>query len=157
MTTLKKMALPLVLTATFAAGLLAHPLEEDESMDLGAFSISLSVGDLEESEAFYQTLGFARVGGDPTMNYVILRNGTTKIGLFHDMFEGNLLTFNPGWDQHDAALTEFEDVRDLQRRLKAAGMAFTTEADDATDGPASFVLTDPDGNMILVDQHVPRP
>lgn len=123
-------------------------------MDLGAFSISLSVKDIEASRAFYEKLGFTVFGGDITQKWLILKNGDHLIGLFQGMFEGNILTFNPGWDQDANTLGSFTDVRDLQRQLKAQGLQLETEADEKTTGPASFVLQDPDGNVILVDQHI---
>ncbi len=122
-------------------------------MELGAFSISLAVKDLERSKTFYETLGFAQMGGDPDHGYVMLANGSTVIGLFQGMFEKNILTFNPGWDQAAQPLASFTDVRELQRRLKEGGVNFATEADPSSTGPASFVIEDPDGNPILVDQH----
>ena len=122
-------------------------------MNLGAFSVSLAVKDIKASQAFYEKLGFEGVGGNVEDNWLILRNGDHVIGLFQGMFERNLLTFNPGWDQQCAELETFTDVRELQRTLKDAGIAFDTEADETTEGPASFVITDPDGNPILVDQH----
>ena len=124
-------------------------------MELGAFSISLAVKDLDASRAFYETLGFENAGGDGE-HWQILRNGTHVIGLFQGMFERNILTFNPGWDQNAQPLTSFRDVRDLQRELKRRGMKFAQEADENGTGPASFVVVDPDGNPVLVDQHVPR-
>lgn len=123
-------------------------------MKLGAFSISLSVKDLAASQAFYSKLGFEPVQGDATQGWLIMRNETTNIGLFQGMFENNLLTFNPGWDAHAEPLGSFEDVRELQKSLRSDGVEFSTEADEATEGPASFVIVDPDGNTILVDQHV---
>lgn len=126
-------------------------------MDLGAFSISLAVRDLAASRAFYEKLGFQRVGGDPAQNWLILRNGDTTIGLFHGMFERNTLTFNPGWTKQAQPLEKFEDVRDIQRRLKTSGLAPASEADESTTGPASMMLIDPDGNPVLIDQHVGRP
>lgn len=123
-------------------------------MNLGAFSISLSVKDIEASKAFYEKLGFTVFGGDITQNWLIMKNGAHLIGLFQGMFEDNILTFNPGWDQDANNLDNFTDVRDLQRQLKAKGITFESEADEKTTGPASFVLLDPDGNPILVDQHV---
>src|SRR5690606_22918333 len=123
-------------------------------MDLGAFSISLSVKDIEASKAFYEKLGFTVFGGDITQKWLILNNGDHLIGLFQGMFEGNILTFNPGWDQDANTLGSFTDVRDLQRQLKTQGLQLETEADEKTTGPASFVLQDPDGNVILVDQHI---
>ena len=123
-------------------------------MDLGAFSISLAVKDLEASRKFYEKFGFTASGGDPSQNWLILKNGDHVIGLFHGMFEKNILTFNPGWDQNAQKLSNFTDIRDLQRRLKAQGVPLTSEADETTTGPASFIALDPDGNPVLVDQHV---
>lgn len=123
-------------------------------MPLGAFSISLSVKDLDTSKRFYEDLGFEVFAGDAAMNYLIMKNGNTLIGLFHGMFQGNILTFNPGWDENAKALEDFEDVRSIQRRLKAKGVLLLTEADEQGSGPASFTLVDPDGNAVLVDQHV---
>jgi catechol 2,3-dioxygenase-like lactoylglutathione lyase family enzyme len=122
-------------------------------MDLGAFSVSLSVKDLAASQAFYEKLGFEPVGGDATQNWLILRNGDHVIGLFQGMFERNVLTFNPGWDQQCNETRSFTDVRDIQATLKKRGLAFASEADAATSGPGSFTVIDPDGNPILVDQH----
>lgn len=121
-------------------------------MDLGAFSVSLAVADLDASRDFYGRLGFAAFAGDGT-NWLILKNGDHVIGLFHGMFDKNLLTFNPGWDNNAQAVDEFTDIRDLQRELRAQGVEFAQEADETTTGPASFVVIDPDGNPILVDQH----
>lgn len=123
-------------------------------MKLGAFSVSLSVKDLAASREFYEKLGFQPVGGDPEQNWQILRNGDVTIGLFHGMFEGNILTFNPGWDSQARDVEEFTDVRELQRQLKAQGIEMVSQADESGSGPASFVIVDPDGNAILVDQHV---
>ena len=123
-------------------------------MNLGAFSISLAVKDLTASRAFYEKLGFEQVHGDQTQNWLILRNGETTIGLFQGMFERNMLTFNPGWTSQAEPLTEFDDIRDIQQRLKASGLTLTAEADESTSGPASLTLVDPDGNPILLDQHV---
>ncbi len=123
-------------------------------MELGAFSVSLAVRDLEASRSFYEKLGFTVTGGDAAQNWLILKNGPHVIGLFQGMFEKNILTFNPGWDQNARRLDRFTDVRELQRRLKAAGIELITEADEASTGPASFMTVDPDGNPILVDQHV---
>ena len=122
-------------------------------MKLGAFSISLSVKDIQASIAFYKSLGFDDMGGVPDQNWVILKNGDTLIGLFQGMFEGNMMTFNPGWDQAAQPLDSFDDIRDIQKHLKAEGVALDSEADESTSGPASMMLTDPDGNVILVDQH----
>ena len=123
-------------------------------MELGAFSISLAVEDLEASRVFYEKFGFEVVGGDPSQNWQILRNGGHTIGLFQGMFERNILTFNPGWDEEARPVETFTDVRELQRRLKAQGVPLVSEADEHSTGPASFVAVDPDGNPVLVDQHV---
>ena len=123
-------------------------------MRLGAFSISLAVRDLEASRAFYAALGFDDMGGDPEHGFLILKNGNTVIGLFQGMFERNILTFNPGWDQSAQPVGDFTDIRALQKALKTKGLAFDTEADENGSGPASFMLTDPDGNPVLVDQHI---
>ncbi|MCA9946470.1 MAG: VOC family protein [Anaerolineales bacterium] len=122
-------------------------------MDLGAFSISLAVKDLQASKAFYQKLGFEIFGGDEAQNWLILKNQQHIIGLFQGMFEQNILTFNPGWDQEAQALDSFTDVRELQSQLKTQGVDFAQEADETGTGPASFIIIDPDGNPILVDQH----
>jgi catechol 2,3-dioxygenase-like lactoylglutathione lyase family enzyme len=123
-------------------------------MELGAFSISLAVKDIHASKAFYEKLGFKEFGGDISQNWLILKNGETVIGLFQGMFDKNMLTFNPGWNQEAQNLDTFTDVRALQRQLKAQGMEFMSEADESTTGPASFIVIDPDGNPILFDQHV---
>ena len=123
-------------------------------MQLGAFSISLAVVDIEASRTFYEKLGFKAFGGDVSQNWLILKNGDHVIGLFQGMFEKNTLTFNPGWDSNARKLDAFSDIRDLQRHLKGQGVEFLSEADESTTGPASFVVVDPDGNPILVDQHV---
>ena len=123
-------------------------------MELGAFSVSLAVQDLEASRTFYEKLGFEVVAGEPSENWQILRNGSCTIGIFQGMFEKNILTFNPGWDSQGQNLETYTDVRDLQRQFKAEGLQLQVEADENSTGPASFVLTDPDGNPILVDQHV---
>jgi catechol 2,3-dioxygenase-like lactoylglutathione lyase family enzyme len=123
-------------------------------MELGAFSISLAVKDLHASREFYTKLGFVEFGGDATQNWLILKNGDHVIGLFQGMFEKNMLTFNPGWDSSAQELKAFMDVREIQRRLKADGLALVSEADEHTQGPASLVIEDPDGNPILIDQHV---
>ena len=123
-------------------------------MNLGAFSISLAVKDIEASRVFYEKLGFKPVMGEIAQNWLILRNGDHVIGLFQGMFEKNILTFNPGWDQNTKPQDTFTDVRELQRQLKAQGVELQSEADENTTGPASFMAADPDGNTILVDQHV---
>ncbi len=122
-------------------------------MKLGAFSVSLSVKDLRVSKEFYEKLGFTVFSGGMDKKYLIMKNADTLIGLFEGMFEGNILTFNPGWDQNAGAVDPFEDVRDIQKRLKDDGVNLLTEADSQSTGPASFMMTDPDGNVILIDQH----
>jgi catechol 2,3-dioxygenase-like lactoylglutathione lyase family enzyme len=122
-------------------------------MNLGAFSISLAVKDLDASRRFYEAFGFTAFGGDASQGWLIMKNGSHVIGLFQGMFDRNMLTFNPGWDQDARALPAFTDVRDLQRALKAQGIQFQQEADPTTTGPAHFIVVDPDGNPILVDQH----
>jgi lactoylglutathione lyase len=121
-------------------------------MNLGAFSISLSVKDIHASKAFYEKLGFSTLGGDVAQNWAILKNGDHVIGLFQGMFEKNMLTFNPGWDQSAQELSHFTDIRDLQKQLKEQGVHIIEEANNGT-GPAHFTLEDPDGNPILIDQH----
>jgi catechol 2,3-dioxygenase-like lactoylglutathione lyase family enzyme len=123
-------------------------------MQLGAFSVSLAVKDLQASKSFYEKFGFQAFAGDAAHNWLILKNGDHVIGLFQGMFEKNILTFNPGWDQNAQKLESFTDVRELQRQLKAQGVQFVQEADESTTGPASLIAVDPDGNPILIDQHV---
>ena len=123
-------------------------------MNLGAFSVSLAVKDIAASQAFYEKFGFTVFMGDAAQHWLILKNGDHVIGLFQGMFERNILTFNPGWDSNARPLDAFSDVRDLQRQLRAQGVQFVSEADESTTGPASFMAVDPDGNTILVDQHV---
>lgn len=123
-------------------------------MQLGAFSISLAVKNLAASRTFYENLGFKEFGGNAAQNWLILKNGDHIIGLFQGMFEKNMLTFNPGWDQNAKALDGFTDVREIQRQLKALGVGLDSEADESTTGPASIILTDPDGNPVLIDQHL---
>lgn len=122
-------------------------------MELGAFSVSLAVKDIQVSKEFYEKLGFEFFGGDISQNWVILKNGDTVIGLFQGMFDKNMLTFNPGWDGNAQEVDKFVDVREIQRQLKEKGVEFTNEADESTTGPASFIIADPDGNPILFDQH----
>jgi catechol 2,3-dioxygenase-like lactoylglutathione lyase family enzyme len=122
-------------------------------MQLGAFSISLSVKDLALSKAFYEKLGFNTFAGSMQQNYLIMKNGNALIGLFQGMFQGNILTFNPGWDENAGNVETFDDIRKIQQHLKNNGLTLTTEADEKTEGPASLVLSDPDGNVILLDQH----
>lgn len=122
-------------------------------MQLGTFSISLSVGDINASKAFYENLGFTAFAGDISKNYVIMKNGNALIGLFQGMFENNILTFNPGWDENANNIEKFDDVREIQRQLKNKNIKLTAEADENTSGPASIMLADPDGNVIYIDQH----
>ncbi len=122
-------------------------------MDLGAFSVSLSVKDLNASKQFYEKLGFSQMGGGLEMNYLIMKNRTTLIGLFQGMFDGNILTFNPGWDTVGENIDPFDDIREIQKKLKSSGINLVNEVDESSEGPANLVLTDPDGNVILVDQH----
>ena len=123
-------------------------------MQLGAFSVSLAVKDLQASRSFYEKLGFTEFGGNAAENWLILKNGDHTIGLFQGMFDKNILTFNPGWDQNAQPLDAFTDVRELQRKLEAEGIEMKVKADESTSGPASLMVEDPDGNPILVDQHV---
>jgi catechol 2,3-dioxygenase-like lactoylglutathione lyase family enzyme len=135
----------------------ASQKEDDKRMELGNFSVSLSVKDLKASREFYEKLGFRVFAGSLDANMFIMQNETSTIGLFQGMFEKNMLTFNPGWDRHGASLPEFEDVRDIQRIMKEKGLTLVTAADESKSGPASLMVIDPDGNPILIDQHVPRP
>jgi catechol 2,3-dioxygenase-like lactoylglutathione lyase family enzyme len=125
-------------------------------MRLGNFSVSLAVKDLAASREFYEKLGFLVIGGNGR-NFSILQNETSTLGLFQGMFDKNILTFNPGWDRTCATLPDYDDVRDIQRELTSRGLALATKADESTSGPASLVMFDPDGNQILIDQHVPSP
>jgi catechol 2,3-dioxygenase-like lactoylglutathione lyase family enzyme len=129
----------------------------EQEMTLGNFSVSLAVNDLNASRAFYEKLGFRAIGGEASQNWLILQNDTATIGIFQGMFEKNMLTFNPGWDRTGQTLREFQDVREIQRILKERGLSLALEADERSSGPASLMLVDPDGNPILVDQHVPKP
>lgn len=169
----KSTLLFLVITATFFCGFFSKTIisrlpdysldknrtdnsseiNEEGNMKLGAFSISLNVKDLNVSKAFYENLGFTVFAGSMENKYLIMKNENALIGLFQGMFEGNILTFNPGWDENAKNIETFDDVRELQKQLKKNNIKFTTEADENTSGPASFMLNDPDGNMILVDQH----
>lgn len=123
-------------------------------MKLGAFSVSLSVKDIKASKTFYEQLGFSVFAGDIEKNYLIMKNGNSLIGLFQGMFEQNILTFNPGWDESANTLDSFDDIRDIQKQLKSKKIKLESQADETTSGPASLVLYDPDGNTILIDQHV---
>ncbi|MFN0152376.1 MAG: VOC family protein [bacterium] len=135
----------------------ASQASEEPPLRLGNFSVSLAVKDISASRAFYEKLGFRVFGGDQKQNWLILQNDTSTIGLFQGMFEKNLMTFNPGWDRSANTLPDFDDVRDIQKTLKSRGLAPAPEADETTSGPASIMLMDPDGNPILIDQHVPSP
>jgi catechol 2,3-dioxygenase-like lactoylglutathione lyase family enzyme len=126
-------------------------------MRLGNFSVSLAVQDIHRSRAFYEKLGFRAIGGDVASNWLILQNETSTIGLFQGMFEKNTLTFNPGWDRACNTLPEFDDIRDIQKSLRGHGLELVMQADESSAGPAHICLIDPDGNPILIDQHVPRP
>ena len=123
-------------------------------MKLGAFSVSLAVKDIHKSKAFYEKLGFTPFAGEIEKNYLIMKNGNALVGLFQDMFDKNILTFNPGWDESANKLEDFTDVRDIQKRIKSYQIPLITEADENSSGPASFVILDPDGNPVLIDQHV---
>jgi len=130
---------------------------ERKAMELGNFSVSLSVKDIKASKAFYEKLDFKEVGGKLEENWIVLQNGTARIGLFQGMLDKNIMTFNPGWTKDKEALKDFQDVRELQRILKARGLTMAPEADETTEGPAYFMVSDPDGNTLLFDQHVPSP
>ena len=131
--------------------------KEKKAMELGNFSISLTVKDIKASKAFYEKLDFKEVGGKLEENWIVLQNGNARIGLFQGMFDKNLMTFNPGWTKDKETMKDFQDVRELQRTFKARGITMTTEADESTEGPAYFMVADPDGNTLLFDQHVPSP
>ena len=130
-----------------------HVTSGSQTMELGAFSISLAVKDLSASRTFYEQLGFTAIGGEAEQNWLILKNGDATIGLFQGMFEKNIMTFNPGWSGTGNHPDEFTDVREIQQRLKKLGITLTSEAEESTTGPASLTLLDPDGNAILIDQH----
>ena len=132
-------------------------IKERKNMELGNFSVSLAVKDIKASKAFYEKLDFKVVAGKLEQNWVVLQNGNARIGLFQGMFDKNIMTFNPGWTKDKETMTDFQDVRELRRTLKARGIAMTTAADEPTEGPAHFTIADPDGNAILFDQHVPSP
>jgi catechol 2,3-dioxygenase-like lactoylglutathione lyase family enzyme len=131
--------------------------KETKPMDLGNFSVSLTVKDIKASKAFYEKLDFKEVAGKLEQNWIVLQNGDARIGLFQGMFDKNLMTFNPGWTKDKETMKDFQDVRELQRTFKARGITPTTEADESTEGPAYFMVADPDGNTLLFDQHVPSP
>lgn len=156
------------LIASFAIGFYLNPFlakksttdsveltnkENPSNMKIGAFSISLSVKDLKTSKEFYEKLGFNAFAGSMEQNYLIMKNDKALIGLFQGMFQGNILTFNPGWDENAKNIENFEDIRNIQKELKKSGLTLLSEADEKTEGPASLMLTDPDGNVILLDQH----
>jgi catechol 2,3-dioxygenase-like lactoylglutathione lyase family enzyme len=130
---------------------------EKKALELGNFSVSLTVKDIKASKAFYEKLDFKEVGGKLEQNWIVLQNGAARIGLFQGMFDKNLMTFNPGWTKDKETLKDFQDVRELQRTFKARGLTMAVEADETTEGPAYFTVTDPDGNTLLFDQHVPSP
>ena len=131
--------------------------KENTTMELGNFSVSLTVKDIKASKSFYEKLDFKEVGGKLEENWIVLQNGNARIGLFQGMFDKNIMTFNPGWTKDKETLKDFQDVRELQRTLKARGITMAPEADETTEGPAHFMVTDPDGNTLLFDQHVPSP
>jgi predicted enzyme related to lactoylglutathione lyase len=142
----------LALAAAFSLGFISNTQKDD--MNLGAFSMSLSVKDLKTSKEFYENLGFTVFGGDMERNYLIMKNGNALIGLFQGMFQNNILTFNPGWDENAKKIKGFTDIREIQKHLKSKGIKLRSEADESTTGPASVILIDPDGNEILLDQHL---
>jgi len=142
----------LALAAAFCLGFISNTKESE--MNVGAFSMSLSVKDLKTSKEFYENLGFTVFGGGMDQNYLIMKNGNALIGLFHGMFQGNIITFNPGWDENAKKVEGFKDIREIQKHLKSKGIKLSSEADETTKGPASLMLTDPDGNVILLDQHL---
>ena len=136
----------------------SSPREAGEApIRLGKFSVSLAVKDIAKSREFYEKLGFKVAGGEQSQNWLVLQNETATIGLFQGMFSKNMLTFVPGWDRNNKPLPDFDDVRDIQKTLKSRGLVLELEADEASTGPASLMVVDPDGNPILVDQYVPRP
>lgn len=149
----------LALAASFCFGFYSRQAQVNantikaENMKLGAFSVSLSVKDINASKEFYETLGFTVLGGDLKRNYLIMKNENALVGLFQGMFDGNILTFNPGWDESGKEIGKFDDVRVRQQHLKNKNIHLNTEADKNTSGPASIMFTDPDGNLILIDQH----
>jgi catechol 2,3-dioxygenase-like lactoylglutathione lyase family enzyme len=149
-------ALALIATVGVTTALSTQATEK-KPMELGNFSVSLAVKDIKASKAFYEKLDFKVVGGKLEQNWIVLQNGAAKIGLFQGMFDKNIMTFNPGWTKDKETLKDFQDVRELQRTLKARGLAMVPEADETTEGPAYFQLADPDGNTLLFDQHVPSP
>ena len=143
-------------TTSFATQSSSAPAGGEKPLRLGNFSVSLAVKDIAASRAFYEKLGFKKILGDDAKRMVILQNDQSTIGLFQGAFEKNTLTYNPGWDRTASTLPEFDDVRDIQKMLKSKGIALTTSADESSTGPASLSFVDPDGNPILIDQHVPK-
>ena len=148
---MKKLIFLLLLSVS--VNIFSQKINTDTKLPLGAFSVSLNVKDLQKSKEFYEKLGFSQMGGDMKHNYLIMKNGTTIIGIFRGMFEGNILTFNPGWDENAKEVNPFTDVRAIQKKLKTDQVKLKTEADEKTKGPAYIEFTDPDGNKILIDQH----
>ena len=148
---MKKVAFLLLIL--FSITTYSQTMNSKKQLPLGAFSVSLNVKDLQKSKEFYEKLGFSQMGGDMKHKYLIMKNRSTIIGLFQGMFEGNILTFNPGWDEDAKEVNPFTDVRDIQKELKSNEVKINTEADEKTKGPAFIELTDPDGNKILIDQH----
>ncbi len=146
-----------IVTAAGTAAAQSTPASEKKPMDLGNFSVSLNVKDIKASKAFYEKLDFKMVAGKLEQNWIVLQSGNARIGLFQGMLDKNIMTFNPGWTKDKETLKDFQDVRELQRALKARGLTIAPEADEKTEGPAYFKLTDPDGNTLLFDQHVPSP
>ncbi len=149
-----------VLAVVAIAGTTTTPsaqTKEKKAMELGNFSVSLTVKDIKASKAFYEKLDFKEVGGKLEENWIVLQNGDAKIGLFQGMFDKNIMTFNPGWTKDKETLKDFQDVRELQHTFKARGLTMAPAADETTEGPAHFMVTDPDGNTLLFDQHVPSP
>ena len=147
----------IAINATAATETQSTPASEKKPMDLGNFSVSLNVKDIKASMAFYEKLDFKVVAGKLEQKWIVLQSGNARIGLFQGMFDKNIMTFNPGWTKDKETLKEFQDVRELQRTLKARGLTIAPEADEKTEGPAFFMVVDPDGNALLFDQHVPSP
>ena len=157
-------ALTLTLVSAFAliviigaAAARSTQARDKTTMELGNFSVSLTVKDIRASKAFYEKLDFKEVAGKLEQNWIVLQNGNARIGLFQGMFDKNIMTFNPGWTKDKETMKDFQDVREIQRTLKTRGLTMVLEADEKTEGPASFMVTDPDGNTLLFDQHVPSP
>ena len=146
-----------IVTAAATTAAQTTPASEKKSMDLGNFSVSLNVKDIKASKAFYEKLDFKMVAGKLEQNWIVLQSGNARIGLFQGMFDKNIMTFNPGWTKDKETLKDFQDVRELQRTLKARGLKIAPEANETTEGPAYFKVTDPDGNTLLFDQHVSSP